>query len=53
MVIGAEFVTVAGVFLVTISLTGWFLKVKESLLPKLGLGIFYLVVGPLLLPVMG
>lgn len=53
MEIGAEFVTVSGVLLVIISLTGRFLKVKEGFWPKLGLGIFYLLIGPLLLPVMG
>lgn len=53
MEIGAWFVMVSGLLLITIALTGFLLGLKEGFLAKLALGLFYLHIGPAVMPAMG
>ena len=53
MEIGSWFVMVSGLLLITIALIGFLLGLKEGFLAKLALGLFYLLIGPAVMPAMG
>jgi thiamine transporter ThiT len=53
MEIGSWFVMESGLLLITIALIGFLLGLKEGFLAKLALGLFYLLIGPAVMPAMG